>query len=93
MTVTRRFEVRDSGDGHRYQLWVDDALAGKCEYLGIEASLPEDLPGTVLDLMVQNRCERTTAKAFLWQLVEEKKKRERSGGTLFFWGQKIECNG
>ena len=77
MKVTRRFQVRDAGDGNRYQLWVDDDLAGKCDYLGIEASLPEDLPGTVLDLMVQKGCQRVTAKAFLWRFVEEKKKGRR----------------
>lgn len=93
MTVTRRVEVRDAGDGLLYQLWIEDALAGKCEFLGIEASLPEDLPGTVLDLMVQSGCQRTSARSFLWQFVEEKKKREQSGGSLFYWGQKIDCVG
>lgn len=92
MKVTRRFQVRDAGDGHRYQLWVEDSLAGKCDYLGIEASLPEDLPGTVLDLMARQGCQRTAAKAFLWQFVAEKKKREETGGTLFFWGEKMECD-
>ncbi len=93
MSVTRRFQVRDAGDGSPYQLFVEDALAGKCEFLGIEASLPENLPGTLLDLMVRKGCQRTSAKAFLWQFVEEKKKREQTGGSLFFWGQKLDCVG
>lgn len=92
MSVTRRVQVRDAGDGHRYQLWVDDVLVGKCDYLGIEESLPEDLSGTVLDLMVRQGCQRTSTKAFLWRFVNEKKKREEAGGSLFFWGEKMECD-
>jgi hypothetical protein len=91
MKVTRRFQIRDAGDGRRYQLWVDDVLAGRCDYLGIEESLPEDQPGTVLELMLRQGGQRMTAKSFLWQFVEEKKKREEAGGTLFVWGQMIEC--
>lgn len=92
MKVMRRIQVRDAADGHRYQLWVDDVLSGKCDYLGIEISLPEDLPGTVLDLMVRQGCQRTTAKSFLWHFLDEKKKREETGGALFIWGQMIECD-
>jgi len=93
MKVTRRFQVGDAGDGVRYQLWIDDILAGKCEHLGIEESLPSDFPDTVLELVVGQGCQRTTAMAFLWRFLEEKKKREQAGGSLFFWGEKIDCEG
>lgn len=92
MKVTRRFQVRDAGDGVRYQLWVDDVRVGSCEFLGIEESLPDDVPDTVLELMLRQGSQRTTATSFLWQLLDEKKKRQETGGTLFVWGHKIECD-
>jgi len=92
MKVTRRFQVRDVGDGPRYQLWVDDVLVASCEFLGIEESLLGDFPDTLLELVVRQGCQRTTAKSFLWQFLDQKKKRQETGGTLFVWGQMIECD-
>lgn len=92
MKVMRRFQLRDTGDSERYQLEVDGVLVGSCEFLGIEESLPADFAESVLELMLRQGGQRTTAKAFLWQFQEEKKKREETGGTLFVWGQKIECD-
>lgn len=91
MKVMRRFQVRDTGDSQHYQLEVDGELVGSCEFLGIEESLPAGFSESVLELMLQQGSQRTTAKAFLWQFQEEKKRREDTGGTLFVWGQKIEC--
>lgn len=93
MKATRLFQVRETGDGYQYQLWVDDVLVKKSEHLGIEESLPPDEADSLLEEMVRHGSQRTTATAFLWQFVEERKKRQEKGGALFVWGQKIECDG
>ena len=92
MKRTRLFQVRETGDGYQYQLWVDEVLVMKSEYLGIEESLPADDSDSLLEEMVRHGSQRTTATAFLWQFVEERKKRQEKGGALFVWGQKIECD-
>jgi len=91
MKLTRRFRVRDSGSSLRYQLEVDEVLVGSTDFLGIEESLPSEFPDTVLNLMIRQGVQRTTATAFLWQFLDERKRRQESGGALFVWEQKFEC--
>jgi hypothetical protein len=92
MKVTRRFRVRDSGDGLRYQLEVDEVPVGASDFLGIEESLPAGHGDSVLDRMIRQGVQRTSAMAFLWQLVEERKKRAQAGGALFVWEQRFDCD-
>jgi hypothetical protein len=92
MKVTRRFRVKDTGDSLRYRLEVDDVSIGSYDFLGVEESLSGEAPETVLDVMLRQGVQRTTATAFLWQLLEERKKREEAGGALFVWEQKFECD-
>jgi hypothetical protein len=92
MKVTRRFRVRDTGDSLRYRLEVDEVYVGSDDFLGVEESLPSGVPESVLDRMLRQGVQRTTATAFLWQFLEEKKKREETGGALFIWEQKFECD-
>ena len=92
MKVTRRFRVRDTGDSLRYRLEVDEVFVGSDDFLGVEESLPGGASESVLDLMIRQGVQRTTATAFLWQFLEEKKKREETGGALFVWEQKFECD-
>ncbi|HUM03439.1 MAG TPA: hypothetical protein VL084_14210 [Thermoanaerobaculia bacterium] len=92
MKVTRRFRVRDTGDSLRYRLEVDDVFVGSDDFLGVEESLPGVAPDTVLDRMLRQGVQRTTATAFLWRFLEEKKRREEAGGALFVWEQKFECD-
>ena len=90
MKVTRRFRVRDTGESPRYRLEVEEALVGSCDFLGIEESLPAGHPDTVLNLMIRAGVQRTSATAFLWQLLEERKKRQESGAALAEWEEAIE---
>jgi hypothetical protein len=92
MKVTRRFRVRDSGDGLHYQLEVDEVPVGGSDFLGIEESVPPGHGDSILDRMIQQGVQRTSATAFLWQLLEERKRREQAGGALFVWEQKFECD-
>jgi hypothetical protein len=91
MKLTRRFRVRDTGSSLRYQLEVDEVLVGSTDFLGIEESLPGEFPDTVLNLMIRQGVQRTTATAFLWQFLDERKRRQESGGALFVWEQKFDC--
>ncbi len=92
MKVTRRFRVKDTGDSLRFRVEVDDISVGSYDFLGVEESLPGDVPESVLDLMIRQGVQRTTATAFLWQFLEERKKRQETGGALFVWEQKFECD-
>ena len=91
MKVTRRLRVRDNGDSLRYRLEVDEVFVGSYDFLGVEESLPGDVPGSVLDMMLRQGVQRTTATAFLWQFLEERKKRQETGGALFVWEGRFEC--
>ena len=91
MKVTRRFRVRDTGGSLRYGLEVDEVPVGGSDFLGIEESLPPGHGDTLLDRMIRQGVQRTSATAFLWQLLEERKRREETGGALFVWEQKFDC--
>jgi hypothetical protein len=91
MKLTRRFQLNETTSGLRYQLQVDGLPAGSDDFLGIEESLPTAPGGGVLDLMIQRGVQRTTAAAFLWGFLEEKKQRQEAGGALFRWEKLLEC--
>ena len=93
MKVTRRFQLNEVGTTPRYQLVVDGAPSGGNDFLGIEESLVAAPAGAILDLMIQNGVQRTTASAFLWGYLEEKKQRQEAGGALFRWEKLLECEG
>ena len=90
MKVTRRFRVRDTGESPRYRLEVDEVLVGSSDFLGIEESLPGEHLDTVLNLMIHRGVQRTSAKAFLWKLLEERKRRQETGGALAEWEEAID---
>jgi hypothetical protein len=91
MKLTRRFQLNETTSGPRYQLQVDGLPAGSDDFLGIEESLPTAPEGGVLDLMIQRGVQRTTAAAYLWGFLEEKKQRQEAGGALFRWEKLLEC--
>jgi hypothetical protein len=91
MKVTRRFQLNEVETSPRYQLAVDGIPAGGHEFLGVEESLAAAPAGAVLDLMIRKGVQRTTAAAFLWGFLEEKKQRQEAGGALFRWERLLEC--
>ncbi len=91
MKLTRRFQLNEAKTAPRYQLLVDGDPAGGHDFLGIEESLGSSPGATVLDLMIQKGVQRTTAAAFLWGFLEEKKRRQEAGGALFRWEKPLEC--
>lgn len=91
MKVTRHFRLDEVGTTPRYQLVVDGVPAGGNEYLGIEESLGAAPAGAILDLMIRQGVQRTTAAAFLWGFLEEKKQRQEAGGGLSVWEKFVEC--
>ena len=90
MKVTRRFQLNEVGTPPRYQLAVDGVPAGGSEFLGIEESLGTPPGGSVLDVMLRHGVQRTTAAAFLWGFLEEKKQRQEAGGALVRWERLLE---
>ncbi len=92
MKVTRRFRVKETEGEQRYQLFVDRALIGSDDFLGVEESLSDDLSGSIVDQMIQRGVQRTTAMAFAWAFFEYRKKRQETGGGLTFLEQTLECD-
>jgi len=93
MKPTRRFRMIESETAPRYHLLVDGVPAGASDFLGVEESLAAAPGGTVLDVMLKNGVQRTTAAAFLWGFLEEKKQRQEAGGELLGWEKLLECEG
>jgi len=91
MKVTRRFQLNEFETTPRYQLSVDGVPAGGNDFLGVEESLGTAPAGAILDLMISRGVQRTTAAAFLWNFLEEKKQRQEAGGALFRWEKLLEC--
>lgn len=91
MKVTRRFQLDEVETTPRYQLTVDGVPAGGHEFLGVEESLAAAPADAILELMLQHGVQRTTAAAFLWGFLEEKKQRLEAGGALFRWEKLLEC--
>ncbi len=91
MKVTRHFRLSEVGTSPRYQLVVDDVPAGGNEFLGIEESMGTPPAGAILDLMIRQGVQRTTAAAFLWSFLEEKKQRQEAGGAHSRWEKLLEC--
>ena len=91
MKLTRRFQLNEFEPAPRYRLLVDGLPAGGHDFLGIEESLGSFPGETVLDLMIQKGAQRTTAAAYLWGFLEEKKIRQEAGGVLFRWEKLLEC--
>lgn len=91
MKLTRHFQLNEVGTAPRYQLLVDGVPAGAHDFFGVEESLDTAPTGAILDLMIQKGVQRTTAAAFLWGFLEEKKRRQEAGGALFRWEKLLEC--
>jgi hypothetical protein len=93
MKLTRRFQMNEVETAPRYQLTIDGRPAGGSDFLGIEESLGA-VPGvTILDLLIRHGVQRTTAAAFLWGYLEEKKQRQEAGGALCTWEKLLEREG
>jgi hypothetical protein len=92
--TTHRFRIAQTADGGAfYELSVDGVPVGRDDFLGIEQSFPATgAPAAILDLMVRQGVQRTTATAFLWAFLEERKKRQAAGGALLQWEEPIECD-
>jgi len=91
--ATHRFRVAQTADGGLlYELSVDGVPVGRDDFLGVEESTQGDVPESILDLMVRRGVQRTTATAFLWAFLEERKRRQEAGGALFQWEGEIECD-
>ncbi len=93
MKTTHRFRIAQTADGGLlYELSVDGVPVGRDDFLGVEESTQGDVPDSILDLMVRRGVQRTTATAFLWAFLEERKKRQAASGGLVKWEQAIECD-
>jgi hypothetical protein len=92
--TTHRFRITQMSDGGLfYELAVDDVPVGRDDFLGIEQSFPvTGAPAAILDLMVRRGVQRTTATAFLWAFLEERKKREATGAALVRWEESLDCD-
>jgi hypothetical protein len=93
MKVRRLFRLQEVKTTPRYQLVVDGAPSGGSDFLGVEESLVSAPAGAILDLMIRNGVQRTTAAAFLWGFLEEKKQRQEAGEALSRWEKLLECEG
>jgi hypothetical protein len=92
--TTHRFQITQTSDGGPfYQLSVDGVPVGRDDFLGIEQSFPATAaPAAILDLMIRRGVQRTIATAFLWRLLEERKKRQEAGGALVAWEESLESD-
>ncbi len=94
MKTTHRFRIAQTSDGGPfYELSVDGEPVGRDDFLGIEQSFPvAGAPAAILDLMVRRGVQRTTATAFLWAFLEERKKRQATGAPLVRWEESLDCD-
>jgi hypothetical protein len=92
--TARWFRIAQTADGGLfYELAIDGVPVGRDDFLGIEQNFaPNEAPTAILDLIVRQGVQRTTATAFLWAFLEEKKKRQVEGGALFKLEESLECD-